>query len=524
MFKTSFAAAACVATLTLAGCGDESHPVAGEDTDPTSATGDEAATDSEGDDGLAIGQQVPWPTDEWTVVPPQDMGMDAAILEGAFDYAFADGKNTQGVIVIRGGAIVAERYADERDPQSFAASWSAGKSFASTLIGIAIDEGRIPGVAEPMSSFFPSWAGTDKGAITLENVLQMESGIDFVEDYADIAESDVIAMGLRDDPLDYMMGQPVTSAPGSYWYYSSGDTMFLSGVVEAATGMSAADYAQDRLFSKIGMKNAQWWRDGADHALTFCCLDAPSREFAKFGLLFLRNGQWDGQTVVSESWVHAATTTRAKTYPGYAYQWWTVEIDEGSPLPADTYSARGLDEQLIYVIPSLDLVVIRNGMYDKPPGDPVASGGYLKHFMPRGLAEHGTLSPTSWLDAQFLAPVINSIEGTEKIDPGPDPGAQNDWGDDASLVCSEAASEYPAYCAPVHGCACDLCPDEFLSCDDNPGCKEIIGCALEIGCRGVACAGACGQQIEDNGGVFGAAAMMALALSDCVSTCATECD
>ena len=499
--------------ITLAACTTEPAPA------PTET---ELPPEME-EDTLAIGQQVPWPTDDWTVVAPEEMGMDSVVLEGAFDYAFKDGKNTQGVVVVRGGAIVAERYAEGKDATSFAASWSAGKSVASTLVGIAIDEGAIAGVQEPMTKFVPKWAGTPKAAISLEHVLQMESGLDFVEDYADVLESDVIAMGLRDDALTYAQELEVAAPPASTWYYSSGDTMLLSGVVEAATGVDAATYAKTRLFDRIGMKGAYWWQDGAGHALTFCCVDAPSREFAKFALLFLRRGEWDGAQVVSQEWVEAATTKRAATYAGYAYQWWTVEIDEASPLPADTFSARGLDGQYFYVIPSLDLVVIRNSLYEQPPGEKVASGGYLKHFMPRGLATYGTQAHDSWSDAHFLAPIINAIEGADAITVAEEEDGDDAWGDDPGAACHDIAATYASYCEPVHGCACDECPIEFLTCDADPGCRAIIECALEKGCRGVGCATACEAEIMENGGVFGGPAMTALMLSDCVAPCPVDC-
>ena len=390
-------------------------------------------------------------------------------------------------------------------------------------MGIALDEGLIESVHEPMTTWNPSWIGTDKAGMTLEHVLHMESGLEFVEDYANVLESDVIAMGFRDDVLGYARNLSLGAAPGSTWYYSSGDTMLLSAVVEGATGMDANAFAQERLFSKIGMNNAYWWKDGAGHALTFCCVDAPSREYAKFALLFLRGGEWDGQQVVSREWVTEATTNRAATYDGYAYQWWTVDVDPDSPLPRDTYSARGHDGQYFYVVPSHDLIVIRSGAYEQPPGEKVASGGYLKHFMPGGLATYGTMGFDSWNDTRVLAPVINSIRGAEQITIPEADGSDGDWGDDAVPVCHEAARTYPGYCEPVHGCACDTCADEFLTCDADPGCRKIIECALELGCRGVACAQACEAQITENGGVFGAAAMSALALSDCVNPCATEC-
>ncbi|MEM6996343.1 MAG: hypothetical protein AAF721_37900, partial [Myxococcota bacterium] len=164
-------------------------------------------------------------------------------------------------------------------------------------------------------------------------------------------------------------------------------------------------------------------------------------------------------------------------------------------------------------------------IYEPSDDAPVASGGYLRHFMPRGLAKNGTMAPDSWSDAKFLAPIINSIDGVEPIpleDLGDD-GA-GDWGDDPAPFCQEVAKEYPGYCEAVHGCACDLCPAEFLNCDADESCRAIMECALEKGCRGIACAETCEAEIADNGGVFGEPAMVALALSDCVGSCPVECE
>ncbi len=342
--------------------------------------------------------------------------MDAATLEKARDYAFTEGMNTQGVVIIRGGAIVAEWYAPGSDKDSFAASWSAGKSVTSAIFGIAKDEGLIGSVDESMSNYFPEWAGTDKEPITLRSVLQMQSGLDFVEDYADLATSDVIAMGFRADVLDYVKSQlPTLTAPNLRWSYSSGDTMLLGGVIEAATGQNATDYGRQKLFDPLGMAPLDWWVDGAGHTLTFCCVDTPSRQFAKLGLLFMRGGEWDGQRIISEEWVRESTTSRASGNPGYAYQWWLAEEDDR--LPKDSFMALGLDNQQLYVIPSLDLIAVRNGTYTKPPGEAVAPEGFLKKFGPRGTKEHGTLAPElDWSHDIFLSHVINSIEGADRVD------------------------------------------------------------------------------------------------------------
>ena len=152
-------------------------------------------------DPLAIGQQVAWPTQAWTVVPPEEMDMDPAQLDKAREYAMRRDQNTQGVVIVRGGAIVAEWYADGYDASSFANSWSMAKSFTSASLGIAIQEGLVDGIDDTLDEYYPEWANTQKGRIPLHSLLQMQSGLDFIEDYADIANSDVIKIGGAPDTL-----------------------------------------------------------------------------------------------------------------------------------------------------------------------------------------------------------------------------------------------------------------------------------------------------------------------------------
>ncbi len=497
--------AICVLTLATAACGPSDGSAPGTPDDP-----------------LALGQRVPFPTEGWTVSSPEGMGMDSAVLEGLFEYAFAPSQNTQGVVVIRGGAIVAERYAEGADRSTFGTSWSAGKSFASALIGIAMNEGLIESVDVPMTTFYPGWAGTEKEGMTLRDVLQAQSGLDFVEDYANLETSDVLRMGLSEDALDYVMNRPLANEPGKKWYYSSGDTMLLSGVIEQVTGKSARDYAREKLFAPLGMTDADWWTDGRGHAQTWCCVDAPTREFAKLGLLFLRGGAWDGHRVVTEEWVRASTTDAASNYSGYAYQWWTADVDSTGLLPRDMYSARGYDDQRIYVIPSLDLVIARHAVYRKPPGDEIAPKGVFSMMQGRSVGDYGTMKAELWQDQPFLVPAINSIEAfAQKIDPSRIPGIGK--GEASTAVCRSEAVELGGFCEPVHGCACDTCAAQFLDCNEDPGCKEIVACALDSGCRSVECVTACGAQIEKHGGVFGPSASLATRLDECVAPCATSC-
>lgn len=349
--------------------------------------------------------------DGWEVSTPEAEGMDAAGLEAARAYAFADGKHTQGVVVVRHGRIAAEWYRAGAGVSSYATSWSVGKSVASALVGIALDAGDIPSLDVAIADYVPAWQGTAHAEITLRDVMTMSSGLDWTESY-DIAEfndSDVIQMVVtKGSHLAIVEAQPIAAAPGAVFNYSSGDAMLLSAVLREATWTSAAQYAQQALFGPLGIEGAQWWSDTAGDTLTYCCVDMRSRDFARFGQLYLDGGARDGAQVVPAAWA-ADSVAPSEVYAGYGYMWWLLGQTEPG-LPDDTYAALGHDGQFVYVIPSLDLVVVRNGDYYKTPGDPVATPNLFDRLPSNGLVEDaGTTPPDSWDDAAFLGPIVSSI-------------------------------------------------------------------------------------------------------------------
>ncbi len=365
--------------------------------------------------------------------------MDATVLDGAKSYAFQADRHTQGVVVVRGGKLVDEWYAAGEGPDSWAASWSVGKSFASSLIGIAIAQGKIASVDEPMSTWFPDWAGTPKGAITLQDVLHMESGLDWNEDYnpSDSSSSGVIAMGLSADELSVPASKPLAHAPGTVFNYSSGDAMLLSEVLAKATGMPADAYAQKVLFGPLGIKQVEWWRDATGRTLTYCCLDTTSRNFARMGLLYLRNGDWNGTQLVPASWVQASFTPTAHSGGVYGNMWWMFTMPGVQGM---VYQADGFDGQFIYVIPSLDLVVVRNGDYVKSACAPIADPNLFGLYPPSNLVPGaGTRPPASWSDVEFLTPIVASITGSS--------GAPATPGTEAPITSRDPSGQKMVPCA-----------------------------------------------------------------------------
>lgn len=388
--------AALALTLSTA-CSDD----AGSDATPTDTTSTTTASTT----------TAPSVVDgDWPVEDPADHGISDDALEEVRSYAFADGRNTQGLVVVHEGAIVAEWYAEGADADSWAASWSVAKSFTSALIGIAVEEGHIPSVDEPMTTWYPDWAERGLGDVTLRDVLQMAPGLDWNENYnPEGGVSDIIQLVVfEEDHLAYAAERERNGAPGETFDYSSGTTMLLSGVLEQATGMPADEYADQKLFDPIGMDPVDWWRDAAGNTLTYCCLDTTSRDYARFGQLYLNGGRWGDEQVVPADYVADSLDGAPASPDRYGYQWWLDDIDG---VPADLVSANGHDGQYIHVIPSLDLVVVRNGTYVKHDGPPIAEPSLFDVYPSDGYVEgRGTIPPDDWDEGAILRPLVEALD------------------------------------------------------------------------------------------------------------------
>ena len=330
-----------------------------------------------------------YPGVSWETYAPADVNMAESGIKDALDYAFKSTRNTQGVVIIRHGIIVGERYANEESQDSLATSWSSGKSFASALIGIAMDQGLIESIDVPAEEYLPSWVNTDKANISVRAVLEMRTGLKKSSD----GDFNIYEGGINGDQLAYALDRiPETVPRTDNWVYQNTDSMLLAGILEEASGQSILDYADRHLFSKIGM-NADWWTDKLGHALTYCCIDTTSRDFARFGLLYARNGRWGEDQIVSEAWVKESTSAPPGTdNQNYALQWWV------NPSGGYFYSA-GLNENNIHIFPDLDLVVVRNSLYTKMGSSSIRGGDNY----------HLTLEPLDWSNDEFLSYITDAI-------------------------------------------------------------------------------------------------------------------
>ena len=270
---------------------------------------------------------------------------------------------TLAQLVLYKGEVVSEFYGPEVTAQTTLISWSMAKSITHALVGIAQMDGLLH---VENSNLFPEWANDERRNITLQQLLEMRSGLSWVEDYVDDDVSDVIDMLFgsgKDDNAGYAIAQPLAVVPGAEWVYSSGTTNIVTRLLGNVLGDSAGSHAnmehfmRTRLFDAIGMR-AEPKFDPAGTFIGSSYVYATAREFAKFGQLYLQDGMHNGKKVLPEGWVEHARAQHvfdSDTGLGYGAHWWTLPGERNSLV------ASGYEGQYIMVIPDRDLVVVRLG-------------------------------------------------------------------------------------------------------------------------------------------------------------------
>ena len=278
---------------------------------------------------------------------------------------------TYALIVVHRGRVILERYGGalpsfDHPPTPVEAStpllsWSMAKSILHAAVGVLVGEGRLT-LDAPAD--VPSWKSSDdpRGAITLEHLVEMRDGLDFAEDYVDAGVSDVIEMLFgagQHDVAAYAEARPLRHEPGTHFNYSSGTSNIVSAIAARSLGEGSklVDLLQQRIFDPIGMISAEAKVDAAGTFIGSSYVYATARDFARFGLLYLRDGVWDGRRVLPQGWVDHGRTLRSHDEEGIGYgaHWWVVDDDLG------TFRASGYEGQSILICPALDLLAVRLG-------------------------------------------------------------------------------------------------------------------------------------------------------------------
>ena len=316
-------------------------------------------------------ENLPWPTSQW----PLALHRANEQLRRVADQAFHEPElsETRSLVVIQGGELIYERHEGaipffDREPMVIDSSttqisWSMAKSMTQFLVGVLADEGRLDADAPaPIAE----WSDDDRRAITLRHLLGMRDGLDFVEEYLPDRPSDVIEMLFgfgQDDVAAYAVSRPAAHAPGARWNYSSGTTNIICRILGniVGDGDEFAAFMRSRLFDPIGMHSAAPKFDARGTFVGSSYVFATAQDFAKFGYLYLRGGEWEGRRLISQNWIDEAQiplSVDEESGTFYSQQWWVTGDEFGS------YWANGYEGQSITVVPALDAVVVRLGKTD----------------------------------------------------------------------------------------------------------------------------------------------------------------
>ena len=304
-----------------------------------------------------------YPAQEWSEIAAAAAQLDQTKIDRLFDLSFQDSA-TQGVVLIKNGLLVGERYADGFSTDSYGTSWSMAKSFYAALIGISIDRGEISSLDDPVALYL-DYFNDERRDITLRDLLNMTSGLEFPEhEHED--------MFFSADHLDYARNVGVEKEAGLIFEYNNVNSMLLADILLQATGVAADTLLRERIFDKIGLDDVTLWQDSAGNPLTYCCVDTTARQYARFGLLFARDGNWNGEQIIPKQFVDE---TSSKVWDslnsdtivqdrGYSLHWWISRHDEQAVI----FNASGKFGQYIFIDRANDIVFTRITKYHSTGG------------------------------------------------------------------------------------------------------------------------------------------------------------
>jgi CubicO group peptidase (beta-lactamase class C family) len=311
---------------------------------------------------LAAVDYTPLSGDDWDVSTPEEQGLDPVLLAPLYRNA-AEMETLYGLLVVRNGHLIAEKYFNEGTVEQKALLQSASKSYLSALVGIALDQGCLSSVDQKMLDFFPESvdqvADPRKAQITIRHMLQMRAG--YPDEETNSAYLDALYWG---EYLPLIADFPLVSDPGTEFHYSNLTSNWLAMIVARACDMDLKSYAQKHLFSPMGLEVGDWLQDRDGHYIGSGGIHLTAREAARFGALYLDDGAYEGNQIIPADWVRDSLRTyseNARNYGmsvrfhdmGYGYQWWSARAGE-----RHFNFAWGHGGQLIVLLDELDMVIV----------------------------------------------------------------------------------------------------------------------------------------------------------------------
>ena len=314
-----------------------------------------------------------FPDNTWKTRTAQESNLNEEQIDKLFDLTFSD-QATMGAVLIKDGYIIKEKYADGFNQDSYGTSWSTAKSFYAALIGISLDKGEIDSLDDPVSKYVKEYDTADKKNITIRQILNMTSGLEFPSHEHEM-------MFFEDNHIEYALKVGMESEPGEKFQYNNVNSMMIGEILKNATGKTAKTLIDERIFSKINLTDYTAWEDSAGNTLTYCCLDMSARDYSKFGLLFSRDGNWNGEQIISKEYVDESLKLYWGSTPnmgwshsdtrGYSLQWWISKYDD----QAKIYNTSGKFGQFVFVDKDRDIIFTRITKY-------YPSGGEVQDFGP----------------------------------------------------------------------------------------------------------------------------------------------
>ena len=312
-----------------------------------------------------------FPDAYWKQKAPSEVNVDPKKVKTLFDLSFKDDA-TQAVVLIKNGVLIGEQYAEGFDKNSYGTSWSMAKSFYAALIGISIDRGEINGLDDKVNLYL-NYFNDERSKITIRDLLNMSSGLEYPENQHE-------NMFFLNDHLEYSKSIGVEKEANTVFEYNNVNSMLLADILEKATGKKADLLLNERILDPIGVKSSSVWTDNAGNPLAYCCIDMSARDYSRFGLLFSRSGNWNGNQLVSKDFVDETFTeywddtpqwwTKAKR--GYTLHWWVSKNDEEGSI----FNASGKFGQYIFVDRENDIIFTRITKYQPSTGSVQDWGRY----------------------------------------------------------------------------------------------------------------------------------------------------
>ncbi len=289
---------------------------------------------------------------------PLKIGMDVD--------AYMKAQRTAGLVILQDGKVRMEKYGLDFTAQGKWTSFSVAKSFTSTMVGAAIKDGYIKSIDDKVSAYIPDLKGSAYDDVTIKQLLTMTSGVKWNEDYTD-PKSDVALFNLHmaekgmDVTVSYMRKLPREAPAGTKWVYKTGETNLIGVLVSSATKKTLSSYLSEKVWAPFGMEqDATWLLGSTGHEISGCCIQASTRDYARFGAFIMGGAKINGVGILPDDWLAPATSKQADigmAGKGYGFQWWTY--DDGS------FAAQGIFGQGIFIDPKRNLVIASNSNWPK---------------------------------------------------------------------------------------------------------------------------------------------------------------